>query len=426
MMVLAALTVCAALLAIVPVAIIVARSAHGRIIVYGASLLASLTLLLIALTSLFAPPSTMALPLGLPWLGAHFRLDALSAFFLAVVNLGGAAASLYAIGYGAHETAPLRVLPFYPAFLAGMSLVVLADDAFSFLVSWEFMSLTSWALVMAHHRVADNARAGYIYLIMASAGTAALILTFGLLAGPDGGYTFAQMRAAHSDSGGAESCVRAHERRHDQGRSLWLRAHRLRPRRRTGLVVEHGRARARRHHRGDGRALCAHAARPQAAPRLSHGREHRDHLHRTGTCARVQGLWHAACRRTRAHRRPPARIQSFCVQEPALLRRRRRAQRHRRTRHGASRRPHPSHAADGIRVPGRLRRHLGAAAAQRLRVGMADVPGDPAQPAAPVLGPETDRAGSRGAAGALSRARCSLLRQGVRGDVSRPRAHPCG
>jgi len=199
MMVVAALTVAAALLAIVPVAIIVARALHGRIVVYGASLLASLALLLIAVASLFAPPSTTQLPLGLPWLGAHFRLDALAAFFLAVINLGGAAASLYAIGYGKHETAPQRVMPFYPAFLAGMSLVVLADDAFSFLVAWEFMSLSSWALVMAHHRVDDNARAGYIYLIMASAGTAALILTFGLLAGPDGGYTFAQMRATHSE-----------------------------------------------------------------------------------------------------------------------------------------------------------------------------------------------------------------------------------
>ena len=101
-------------------------------------------------------PVTMTLPLGLPWLGAHFRIDALAAFFLAVVNLGAAAASLFALGYGRHETAPQRVLPFYPAFLAGMNLVVLADDAFTFLVSWEFMSLTSWALVMAHHRVREN------------------------------------------------------------------------------------------------------------------------------------------------------------------------------------------------------------------------------------------------------------------------------
>jgi len=75
---------------------------------------------------------------------------------------------------------------------------VLADDAFSFLVAWESCRSARGALVMAHHRVDDNARAGYIYLIMASAGTAALILTFGLLRSRRG-YTFAQMRATHSE-----------------------------------------------------------------------------------------------------------------------------------------------------------------------------------------------------------------------------------
>ena len=76
-----------------------------------------------------------------------------------------------------------------------MNLVVLADDAFAFLVSWEFMSLSSWALVMAHHREPENVRAGYIYLVMASFGTLALLLAFGLLAGPDGGYAFDAIRA---------------------------------------------------------------------------------------------------------------------------------------------------------------------------------------------------------------------------------------
>jgi formate hydrogenlyase subunit 3/multisubunit Na+/H+ antiporter MnhD subunit len=145
--------------------------------------------------------SALTLPLGLPWLGAHFRLDALAAFFLVVVNLGGAAASLYGLGYGRHERAPHRVLPFFPAFLAGMNLVVLADDAFTFLLSWEFMSLASWALVMVHHRDRANVRAGYIYLVMASFGTLALLLAFGLLAGPDGAYGFAAMRAAEPAPG---------------------------------------------------------------------------------------------------------------------------------------------------------------------------------------------------------------------------------
>ena len=105
-------------------------------------------------------------------------------------------ARLYGLGYGRHEEAPARVLPFFPAFLAGMNLVVLADDAFTFLFSWEFMSLSSWALVMAHHRRPGNAAAGYVYLLMASFGTLALLLAFGLLAGSAGGYAFASIRSA--------------------------------------------------------------------------------------------------------------------------------------------------------------------------------------------------------------------------------------
>ena len=46
------------------------------------------------------------------------------------------------------------------------------------------MSLASWALVMAHYREPGNAKAGPVYLVMASFGTLALLLGFGLLAGP--------------------------------------------------------------------------------------------------------------------------------------------------------------------------------------------------------------------------------------------------
>ena len=180
------------------------RRDHGALsrstrVVYGASLIIAAVSFIAGLAHLLgaAAPFGLTLPLGVPWLGAHFRLDALSAFFLIVVDLGAMSASLFALGYGEHETAPQRVLPFYAAFLAGMTLVVLADDAYTFLFSWEFMSLTSWALVMSHPRVAENVRAGYVYLVMASFGTLTLLFAFGLLAGPDGLYTFAQMRAAH-------------------------------------------------------------------------------------------------------------------------------------------------------------------------------------------------------------------------------------
>src|ERR1019366_9952344 len=149
MMVVYALYGVAALLVLAPIAVALGAAPRGSSVVngvvYGASLIVTITLCVIALLCLFEQPTTATatLPLGLPWLGAHFRIDALAAFFLVVVNLGGAAASLFALGYGRHEHSPQRVLPFYPAYLAAMNLVVMADVAFSFLVSWVFMSLTS-------------------------------------------------------------------------------------------------------------------------------------------------------------------------------------------------------------------------------------------------------------------------------------------
>jgi hydrogenase-4 component B len=195
---LAGLWCVAALFAVGISGLVFGRSRVATTLVYGASLAATLVALTLALTFLLTngQASSVTLPLGLPWIGAHFRLDPLAAFFLIVVNLGGAIASLYALGYGRHETSPLRVLPYYPVFLGAMNLVVLADDAFVFLLSWEFMSLVSWAMVVAHHRVPANVRAGYIYLVMASFGTLCLLLAFGVLAGTAGEYSFAAMRAA--------------------------------------------------------------------------------------------------------------------------------------------------------------------------------------------------------------------------------------
>ena len=198
---LASVVVLLALAAVTP--LVIGRPAAATRLVYTTSTLVALVLLACAgsvLLGLADGSREMVLPIGLPWIGAHFRIDPLAAFFLVVVDLGAAIAGLYALGYGAHEEHPERVLPFFPAFLAGMNLVVLAADAFSFLVAWEFMSLASWALVMAHHHVEENRRAGFVYLVMASFGTLMLLLAFGLMAGPHGVYAFTEMRAlVHAD-----------------------------------------------------------------------------------------------------------------------------------------------------------------------------------------------------------------------------------
>ena len=179
----------------------VAAGRRALVPVYALSALAATATAVLAarFLALGDAPESAVLPLGLPWIGAHFRIDALSAFFLFVLGLAGALASLFALDYGRHDEEPGRVLPFYPAFLAGMSLVLIADDAFSFLVSWETMSLASWLLVLATHRRADTRDAAFLYLVMASVGVGALLLAFGLLAGANGGYAFAALRGTTLD-----------------------------------------------------------------------------------------------------------------------------------------------------------------------------------------------------------------------------------
>ena len=142
--------------------------------------------------------STHVLPIGLPDLPFHLRLDALSAFFM--VLLGGAAfgITVYASGYFRSMAAgPLALLAlWYHLFLAGMVTVLLADDAYAFMVAWEVMALSSYFLVTTDHKIPEIRRAGFLYLLIAHVGAISLLLSFGVLQGGHGDYTFDTMRLA--------------------------------------------------------------------------------------------------------------------------------------------------------------------------------------------------------------------------------------
>ena len=95
----------AALLALAVLAAGVARKSYAPALVYGCALAISAAMLIAALTQLVGgiTGGGAVLPLGLPWIGARFLVDPLSAFFLVIVNLGGSAASLYGLGDGGSE-----------------------------------------------------------------------------------------------------------------------------------------------------------------------------------------------------------------------------------------------------------------------------------------------------------------------------------
>lgn len=138
--------------------------------------------------------------LGLPWLPWHVRFDCLSGFFFLIIGIAVSAVSLYGPGYvNSYKESqhPFAVLGLFTGlFVAGMLLVLLADDAFFFMIAWELMSVASYFLVAFQHENPANRRAAFLYLLMAEVGALAIILGFGVLAGFSDGFTFDALRNA--------------------------------------------------------------------------------------------------------------------------------------------------------------------------------------------------------------------------------------
>ncbi|MCX7099891.1 MAG: hydrogenase 4 subunit B [Methylococcales bacterium] len=141
---------------------------------------------------------TDQIPLGLPWLPWHIRFDGLSGFFYLIIGIAVCAVSLYGPGYvssyqeNQHPFAALGL--FTGLFVAGMLLVLLADDAFMFMIAWEMMSVASYFLVAFQHENPANRRAAFLYLLMAEVGALAIILAYGVLASFADGFTFDALR----------------------------------------------------------------------------------------------------------------------------------------------------------------------------------------------------------------------------------------
>jgi hydrogenase-4 component B len=143
------------------------------------------------------------LAIGLPDLPFHLRLDSLSAVFVTLLGFAAAGITVFAAGYfrpspesGQDQPALGLLCLEYHLFLASMLMVLLADDAYAFMVVWELMALSSYFLVTTDHKIPEIRRAGFLYLLMAHVGAVALLLCFGVLQGGHGAYTFDYMRHA--------------------------------------------------------------------------------------------------------------------------------------------------------------------------------------------------------------------------------------
>jgi formate hydrogenlyase subunit 3/multisubunit Na+/H+ antiporter MnhD subunit len=153
----------------------------------------------VGLFAAFGAPQTAVLPLGLPGLPFHLRLDSLSCYFLFVFGIVSTGVSIFSAGYfrEGEGTPPGLLCLEYHVCLAGMALLLVADDAYVFMVAWETMSLSATLLITANHRIPEVRQAGFLYLLISHVGALVLLLCFGLLQANTGDYTFANMRLQH-------------------------------------------------------------------------------------------------------------------------------------------------------------------------------------------------------------------------------------
>ena len=166
----------------------------------------SVLCLLLAVTGILAITSGIAglikggdaaiLPLGLPWLPMHVRLDALGSFFLLVIGALLLPVAIYSQGYLRDLKHLASLAAFLPLFVLGMLGVVIADDAFSFMLLWEIMSIASYFLVTFEHQHVENRKAGFIYLLMAHMAGLLILGSFAVLYAASGSFEFSAMRSA--------------------------------------------------------------------------------------------------------------------------------------------------------------------------------------------------------------------------------------
>jgi len=99
----------------------------------------------------------------------RFTIDALSAWFILIINFTMVMAGLYSIGYMDHYKERSSSLAFhwiaFVIFHVSMIAVCTVQNGMAFLVAWEIMSLSSFFLVIFEHEKQETIKAGLNYLV---------------------------------------------------------------------------------------------------------------------------------------------------------------------------------------------------------------------------------------------------------------------
>ncbi len=171
-------------------------SRAARVTAGGLGAVASLVGLMAAVQAVAGAPNSVEMP-GLPPFGqVSLQMDGLSTLLVGMICLLSLAASIYSISYlGQYPQRNVGVLGFFTnLFVALMLLVVTVSNAFYFLIFWEMMTLASYFLVVFESEKKEAVQAGYLYMLVAHAGTALIMIAFFIFYNAAGSFDFAAFR----------------------------------------------------------------------------------------------------------------------------------------------------------------------------------------------------------------------------------------
>jgi hydrogenase-4 component B len=151
-------------------------SAAGAV---GSALLASA-----AVAAFSAPPASAALPTSTPVGGFAVHTNPLAGLFLLLTGLLGIAISLYSCDYSLHLGGRWRraaLLCLLELAMAALVTVLIAANAFTFLVAWEAVSILTYGLVALEREHRDAPRAAFSMLALGEIGFVAVVVAFALI-----------------------------------------------------------------------------------------------------------------------------------------------------------------------------------------------------------------------------------------------------
>jgi hydrogenase-4 component B len=129
----------------------------------------------------------------------HLLLDPVSALFLVLICVVGAAGACYGREYWSDTQYPAsaaRGRAWWSAMLLCMGFVVIVSNGLHFLMAWEAFAVCGYFLIVLERRRREVRAAGWLYLAASHAGTLMLFVFFALLAGNTGSWDLGPMRDA--------------------------------------------------------------------------------------------------------------------------------------------------------------------------------------------------------------------------------------